>query len=124
MDEPYKRPDRDQIAARIRAETGGKRNRNPPPRHPGTSPDRTAAPGADTHSARSGIRCPMSSEFELPLRVLIDQAGTPVIRALCGAELAAVWGSQLTWDFSPAGLIRMILHAKHCDYCRAARVPK
>ena len=75
MAEVYRRPDRDQIAARVRAE----------------------------------------QETELPLRVLIDDAGTPLIRCLCGTELAAVRGRELTYDFSPGGLIRMVLHARHCN---------
>ena len=55
------------------------------------------------------------SDRELPLRVLIDEDSTPIIRCLCGAELAAVRNRELTYDFSPGGLIRMVLHAKHCN---------
>lgn len=54
-----------------------------------------------------------STETELPLRIIMVD-GTPAIRCLCGAELAAVRGHNLEMEFRPAGLIRMVLHAKNC----------
>lgn len=72
----------------------------------------------------------------LPLRI-IDQAGGPVIRCLCGAEAAvarlmppnrAMLGlrgsgprvDRLRPDLSPHAVLSMVLHAKRCD--RAAEV--
>jgi hypothetical protein len=65
---------------------------------------------------------------ELPLRI-VDQAGGPVIRCLCGAELAVMkrgltneliglrrsdYQPRLSPDLTPAGVMRMVLHAKTC----------
>lgn len=56
------------------------------------------------------------SQRELPLRIIVDDGGTPVIRCLCGAEAAAVIqpGRSLRPDLSPAIITRMILHARRC----------
>lgn len=54
------------------------------------------------------------TETELPLRIL-ERDGAPVVRCLCGAELAGAQGRQLQQEISSAGLIRMIMHVKRCD---------
>lgn len=63
---------------------------------------------------RSSTAAPATrTETELPLRVF-EVDGTPAIRCLCGAELAAVRGHNLQMMFSSGGLLRMILHARKC----------
>jgi hypothetical protein len=49
---------------------------------------------------------------ELPLRVTEDENGALAIRCQCGAEFAVTNGRLLREEFSPAALLRMILHAK------------
>lgn len=49
---------------------------------------------------------------ELPLRIISDEKGNLAIRCLCGAELAAVRRLDLQQEFSPAGLLRMVLHSR------------
>lgn len=53
------------------------------------------------------------TEAELPLRI-VERDGNPIIKCLCGAEVAAVRSHRLEMTFSPAALFRMILHARKC----------
>lgn len=62
---------------------------------------------------------PSTSETELPLRIL-ERDGAPLVRCLCGAELAGARGHHLSQEISAAGLIRMVLHAKNCRRAQGA----
>lgn len=53
---------------------------------------------------------------DLLLRITADDDGRLGVRCLCGAELASVRGQALDGQLSPAGLVRMVLHAKGCTY--------
>ena len=64
---------------------------------------------ATSTTVHTGSAC----EVELPLRI-VEVGGNPILRCLCGAELAAVRGHNLQVEFSPAGLLRMVLHARRC----------
>lgn len=61
------------------------------------------------------------AERELPVRVVDTPAGV-VLRTLCGGE-ASSWAPeapgtvQAVTDLSPAGLMRVILHARRCKRC-------
>lgn len=73
-------------------------------------------------STSTAMRTGQACEVELPLRV-IQVDGNPVLRCLCGAELAAVRGHNLQLEFSPAGLLRMVLHARRCTGARRDTPP-
>jgi len=60
------------------------------------------------------------AELELPLRIC-ERDGGLLIRCGCGAELASVAGLRLAQDFSPAGLLRMIMHARKCTSGKETR---
>jgi len=74
---------------------------------------------------------PVTAPFTvLPLLVVEDEAGTPSIRCLCGAEgarakrgvahrlsglRAAPPATELATDVTDLGALRMILHARNCQ---------
>ena len=70
-----------------------------------------------------------ADQIVLPLQ-FIDQPGGTVIRCLCGAELAlaqrglanellrlrqSAYRTHMGPDLSPAGVLRMTLHARNCS---------
>ena len=70
----------------------------------------------------------MTDRKELPLRI-DDSPNGPVIRALCGAESAAIGSPRVRAtaghtapDASPAALLRMVMHARSCRACQYSQL--